>query len=64
VLFDLGGSETEVPHDEGLAMEDSSGAMSEDDKMLLNCLEHVSWARVCYLVDPFVKLIVAFLFRC
>jgi hypothetical protein len=30
---------------------DDSEGVSEDDKMLLNCLEHVSHARVCCLTS-------------
>jgi hypothetical protein len=63
LLLALGGRETEVPRDEGPVMVDSSKAMSEDDKMLLNCREHVSCAKVRYLIDPFVKLTVASLLR-
>jgi hypothetical protein len=60
VLLVLGGGETEVLRDDGPVMVESNRAMSKDDKMLLNCLEHVSRTRVCYLIDLFVKLTCAF----
>jgi hypothetical protein len=55
VLLDLGGGGAEVFCNEGPGMLDTSEGISEDDKMLLNCLEHVSYMRVCYLIGP-VKL--------
>jgi hypothetical protein len=42
-------------------MVEPAGAMAEEDKMLRNCLEHVSCTRVyCLLVDCFVRLTFAF----
>jgi hypothetical protein len=32
------------------SMLDSSAGVSKDDKMLLNCMEHVSRVRVCHLI--------------
>jgi hypothetical protein len=63
VLLDLGGQGSEMPRNEGPTILDSSGHWSKDDKMMLNCLEHVSCAEQCYYIDPFVKLIVASLLR-
>jgi hypothetical protein len=40
-----------------------SKSVSEDDQMLLNCLEHVSYVRVFYLICLSVKLTIAFLLR-
>jgi hypothetical protein len=60
VLIVLGGREIEVPCDKDPVVVDFSGAVSEDDKVLLNCLEHVSRVGVCYLIDSFVKLTLYF----
>jgi hypothetical protein len=55
---------TEEPCNKGPTMVNSGGAMSKSDKMLLNCLEHVSHAKACYLVYPLAKLTVAFCLVC
>jgi hypothetical protein len=47
---------------EGPGTLDTSEGISEDDKMLLNCLEHVSHARVCYFISP-AKLTFSFSLR-
>jgi hypothetical protein len=44
------------------SMLDSSAGVSKDDKMLLNCMEHVSRARVCHLI--WTARLTFFLFRC
>lgn len=56
MLLALGTKEAEVPSDKGPVIVGSSKAMSEDDKMLLNCLEHVSRMSVCYLVGQFYEI--------
>jgi hypothetical protein len=50
VLLDLGGQGIEMLWSEGPSTLDTIKGISEDDKMLLNCPEHVSYARVCYLI--------------
>jgi hypothetical protein len=56
VRFVLGGGETEVPCDGDPAVLDFRGAMSKDDKILVNYLEHVSCAIMCYSTNSFTKL--------
>jgi hypothetical protein len=43
---------------------DDSGSVSEDDKMLLNCLEHVSHVRVCCLTSRAEMTLCCFSSRC
>jgi hypothetical protein len=42
--------EVEVLRGEGPLMVDSAKAISEEDKMILNCLDHVSRMEVCCLI--------------
>jgi hypothetical protein len=57
-----GNEGVEVPQDEGPFKVDSAGAVSEEDKMLLDCLEHVSCRKVCcLLINYFTRLTFAFL---
>lgn len=46
VLFVLGHEDVEIPRDTGAHVIDSAEVISEDDKVLLDCLEHVSRVEV------------------
>jgi hypothetical protein len=61
VLLALGREDVSVPHNEDARVMESTEAMTEDDKMLLNCLEHVSRTKVYFLIDQlFVMLTFVF----
>jgi hypothetical protein len=51
VLLALGREDANAPRNEDARMIDSIRAVSEDDKMLLNYLEHVSRMKVYFLID-------------
>jgi hypothetical protein len=46
VLFAVDREDVDIPHDVGARVTDSTGPVSEDYKMLLNCLEHVNHTMV------------------
>jgi hypothetical protein len=51
VVLDLGGQGVEVVlRSEGPTTLDTSEGISEEDKMLLSCLEHVSHVSMCYVI--------------
>jgi hypothetical protein len=50
MLLALGCEDVEVPRDEGPRMVGCAEAVSEDDKMLLNCLDPVSHTKICCLI--------------
>jgi hypothetical protein len=50
MLVDLDGRGVELLRGASPSTLDTSEGVSEDGKMLLNCLEHVSQVRVCYLI--------------
>jgi hypothetical protein len=50
-LLALGGEDVDVPRDEGTRAVDPVGAPTEDDKMLLDYLKHVSQPKVYFLIE-------------
>jgi hypothetical protein len=56
-LLALGREDVSVPRNKDAHVMDSTEAMSEDDKMLLNCLEHVSCTKVYFLIDQLFAML-------
>jgi hypothetical protein len=54
MLLDLGGGGARMLCSEGPDTLDTNEGIFEDDKMLLNCREHVSYARVCFLIGDVI----------
>jgi hypothetical protein len=50
-LLALGGEDVDVPRDEGTRAVDPVGAPTQDDKMLLDYLKHVSQPKVYFLIE-------------
>jgi hypothetical protein len=60
VLLALGCEEVNVLCNEDVHVMDSTDALSEDDKMLLSCLEHVSRTKVYFLIDQLFAMTFVF----
>jgi hypothetical protein len=57
VLYGLGREDVNIPCEEDACMIDSIGAMSEDDKVILSCLEHVSRPKVYFFIEQLFAIL-------